>query len=237
MKPGLIWGVIRCCTGCAKEIPTPGLKRFSQVLAGSNLSLPWANPISYDRWRYVEPTDPEPFSDRTARSCARGGRALERSGSPGSLTDRSGTQPAGILDNRHPGGVILLLAVAIYVLPAFGVPGLAVWLERGLRRLGFEPPQRRSTLGGASSANAAVRLKPVPVMIESMLGKIGLRPPRLLRHWLAVLSYRRWLWHIPRSTARFLGWDNQPLLPIPRPSEPIRWGRLYRQPTNLRTGW
>ena len=79
--------------------------------------------------------------------------------------------------------LILLLALAAFLLPALGIPGLAVWLERGLSRLGLQPPQNIQRWAERSANQQVIQLKPVPVLIEAALEKIGLRPPRLLRQW------------------------------------------------------
>ncbi len=69
------------------------------------------------------------------------------------------------------------------MLPALGLPGLAVWLERGLRRLGIQPPAGIQRWADRSSSQQVLQLKPVPVMLEAALAHLGLRSPRLLRRW------------------------------------------------------
>jgi transglutaminase-like putative cysteine protease len=85
---------------------------------------------------------------------------------------------AGIL-----AGLILLLVLATFLLPALGIPGTAAWLERSLRRLGLQPPQNVRRWAERSANQQVIQLKPVPVIFEAALKKIGLRPPRLLRQW------------------------------------------------------
>ncbi len=80
-------------------------------------------------------------------------------------------------------GLIFLIALAGFVLPALGLPGLAVWLERGLKRVGIQPSPAIQRWADRSSNQRVVQLKPVPVILEAALEKIGLRPPRFLRQW------------------------------------------------------
>lgn len=80
-------------------------------------------------------------------------------------------------------GLILLLALAAFLLPALGLPGPAVWLERGLKRLGVQPPQSVQRWAERSMSQRVVQLKPVPVILEAAMIKIGLRPPKLLQEW------------------------------------------------------
>jgi transglutaminase-like putative cysteine protease len=109
-------------------------------------------------------------------------RLQDRNAQPGSPIEQDPRRVlfwiAGILAS-----LILLLALATFLLPALGIPGLAVWLEQGLRRLGIQPPQNVQRWAERSANQRVIQLKPVPVILETALEKMGLRPPHLLRQW------------------------------------------------------
>jgi transglutaminase-like putative cysteine protease len=174
----LIYSVVHKDAHAWPEVyfPGTGWVEFEPTVGQPNIQRPLENPLippppnlSSTEQRDRELEDAESLRDREAALAA--AAAQQNQG-------RLRTWLVGIL-----AVIILLLAVSAFALPALGLPGLAVWLERGLRRLGLQPPPGIQRLAQRSSHQQTVQLKPVPVMLEAALARLGLRPPRLLQRW------------------------------------------------------
>jgi transglutaminase-like putative cysteine protease len=174
----LIYGVLQKDAHAWPEVYFPGIGwvEFEPTVGQPNLERPLENPLippppnltsAEQRDRELE--DADSLRDREAAAAAAAAKQNQ---------DRLISWLAGFL-----AVMILLLAFATFALPALGLPGLAVWLERGLKRLGLQPPGSIQRWAERSTAQQVVQLKPVPVMLEAALSRLGLRAPRLLQRW------------------------------------------------------